>query len=99
MAAKKPTHQKPGSTTNVFPENNEPMEGVDEVHEEALTAEERAFKKSQKEGFDANRVENPYSTSMSEKEAKEIVKKYDGTKPLEEPNELKRAKEVIKNSK
>lgn len=97
MSAKKPTHQKPVATT--VPENNDMPEAVSEVNEESLTAEERAFKKSQKDNYDPNRLENPYFTAMSVKEAKEIVKSYEGSKPLEEPNDLKQAKEVLKNQK
>jgi hypothetical protein len=76
-----------------------PTVANDDLIEEGLTAEEKAFKKSQKDGFDPNRLENPHARLPSLEEAKATVKSYGDFTGKEVPNDLVAARYVIKNSK
>jgi hypothetical protein len=71
----------------------------EDLLEEGLTAEEKAFKKSQKDGYDPNRLENPHARLPSLEQAKATVKSYGDFTNKEVPNDLLAARYVIKNSK
>jgi hypothetical protein len=76
-----------------------PTVANEDLIEEGLTAEEKAFKKSQKDGYDPNRLENPHARLPSFEEAKATVKSYGDFTNKEVPNDLLAARYVIKNSK
>jgi hypothetical protein len=89
-------NKKPKSDTAAL--ENPTVANEDQI-EEGLTAEEKAFKKSQKDGYDPNRLDNPHARLPSLEEAKATVKSYGDFTGREVPNDLLAARYVIKNSK
>jgi hypothetical protein len=71
------------------------IEDYDKGYVEPKTPEEVAFQKGSVEGYDPNRLENPHATPMTQQEAEDVVKKYEGTTYIETPNELLRAQQVL----
>lgn len=72
------------------------IEKADKGYVEPKTPEEKAFQKGSVEGHDPNKLENPHASAMTVSDAEQIVKKYEGGSFIEEPNELVRAKDVLR---
>ncbi len=68
-----------------------------EAESSTVTAN-KAEAKAAVTGKDPNKVENKYGKAMSVEQAEAVVKQYAGLNGIEIPNELKQAREVLRNA-